>query len=329
MSRYNPIARDNSSERWVVGAFVLAMMFHLMAAVSFGWIQIPHMAVLKEGEKPQELFVYHDVHLAPEATKPTTIDPMDLPPSGTGTPSQNKLDLDSHFTDKVRQQPVSDVVAPQLPDPQKAINDMPMPGVPFGNDPNSPISVQTSPFQETPLRAQSNTLELAQNIVKQNIGPAQAGDTAGSHAGGESNGTVPGFLDIKKNFTKPEVTNLPQPALIRLPADVLFDFDRSILRPEANNLLKEAADFITKYPQASVYVDGYTDSFGQSDYNQKLSQARAQAVVDWLQQNVPQGSYNFHAKGHGGADYVVDPKGSKEQQESNRRVELLVQALKT
>jgi outer membrane protein OmpA-like peptidoglycan-associated protein len=100
------------------------------------------------------------------------------------------------------------------------------------------------------------------------------------------------------------------------------------LLPDATPLLQKAANFITKYPQASVNVDGYTDSIGTPSYNLTLSEQRAQAVENWLSAHVPPGQYRFHSLGHGASDFVVDPNGTKDQQQENRRVELLVQALK-
>ncbi len=93
-------------------------------------------------------------------------------------------------------------------------------------------------------------------------------------------------------------------------------------------MLSQAVGLITKYPQADVHIDGYTDSFGKPDYNVTLSQQRAEAVQAWLQERVPQSSYKFRSQGHGSADYVVSAQGTIEQQQPNRRVEILIQALK-
>ena len=93
-------------------------------------------------------------------------------------------------------------------------------------------------------------------------------------------------------------------------------------------LLSQAVGLITKYPQADVHIDGYTDSFGKPDYNVTLSQQRAAAVQAWLRERIAQEAYKFHSQGHGSSDYVVSAQGSIEQQQPNRRVEILIQALK-
>jgi outer membrane protein OmpA-like peptidoglycan-associated protein len=51
-------------------------------------------------------------------------------------------------------------------------------------------------------------------------------------------------------------------------------------------------------------------------------------VQAWLQDRVAEASYKFRSQGHGSADYLVSPQGSIDQQQPNRRVEILIQALK-
>src|SRR5208282_1549019 len=115
---------------------------------------------------------------------------------------------------------------------------------------------------------------------------------------------------------------------VRLASDVLFDFDSARLKPEAAPLLSQAVGLITKYPQADVQIDGYTDSFGKPDYNLTLSQQRAEAVQAWLQQHVEQAGYKFRSLGHGSTNYIVSEQGTIDAQQPNRRVEILIQALK-
>jgi outer membrane protein OmpA-like peptidoglycan-associated protein len=64
--------------------------------------------------------------------------------------------------------------------------------------------------------------------------------------------------------------------------DVLFDFDRSTLRPEANAILAPALEMLRADPDMAVEIEGHTDWIGSDAYNDGLSQRRAQAVVEWL-----------------------------------------------
>ena len=63
---------------------------------------------------------------------------------------------------------------------------------------------------------------------------------------------------------------------------VLFDFDKYDLTPEAIPVLNRVADILKKYPEANIVVEGHTDSVGTETYNQKLSENRANTVVNYL-----------------------------------------------
>ena len=79
---------------------------------------------------------------------------------------------------------------------------------------------------------------------------------------------------------------------------------------------------LAAYPSLKLQVEGYTDSVGGDDYNQKLSENRAGAVKDFL---VGQGVTmdNISAAGYGKADPVAD-NGTAPGRAQNRRVQLVV-----
>src|SRR4051812_32030742 len=67
------------------------------------------------------------------------------------------------------------------------------------------------------------------------------------------------------------VTQTAKVVKIELPADVLFDFDKAEIRPDAAVALGAAADLLRKGVNGAVKIDGHTDSKGAAAYNQKLS----------------------------------------------------------
>src|SRR5437762_9002411 len=69
---------------------------------------------------------------------------------------------------------------------------------------------------------------------------------------------------------------------VDLPADVLFDFDKSEIRPDAAKALAQLATIIRAQPKGHVRIEGHTDSKGNDAYNQKLSERRAESVKNWL-----------------------------------------------
>jgi outer membrane protein OmpA-like peptidoglycan-associated protein len=70
--------------------------------------------------------------------------------------------------------------------------------------------------------------------------------------------------------------------VVDLPADVLFDFDKATIRPDAEPALTKAAEVLKSYPEAEVSIGGHTDSKGDDAYNDALSLRRAKAVADRL-----------------------------------------------
>ena len=64
--------------------------------------------------------------------------------------------------------------------------------------------------------------------------------------------------------------------------NIFFDFDKSSIRPESNAELEKLLKVMQDNPTMKIEISGHTDNKGAADYNQKLSESRAQAVVMWL-----------------------------------------------
>ena len=61
---------------------------------------------------------------------------------------------------------------------------------------------------------------------------------------------------------------------------VYFDFDRSILKPDATNKLDSIYNVLVENPAATIQISGYTDGLGTITYNNTLSDRRARACAD-------------------------------------------------
>lgn len=121
----------------------------------------------------------------------------------------------------------------------------------------------------------------------------------------------------------------PAEIMVNLAADVMFDFDKATLKPEAEAALRRVATVIAAHPNARVSVAGHTDGKGGSGYNQALSERRAEAVGAWLVANAGVAREHIQTRGYGmtrpvapntKADGSDDPEG----RQRNRRVEILV-----
>ena len=105
-------------------------------------------------------------------------------------------------------------------------------------------------------------------------------------------------------------------------SDVLFDFNKYTLKPEAREKLAKVSGILLSYPNLKLQIEGYTDNIGSDEYNQKLSEERANAVRDYLtSQSVP--PTNISATGYGKASPIAD-NSTAAGRAQNRRVQMVV-----
>ena len=124
----------------------------------------------------------------------------------------------------------------------------------------------------------------------------------------------------------------PPPAarvIDRLTIHVNFDFDKSDITKADEAELRKAINFLRKYPDSKVEVDGHTDSKGTEEYNQKLSERRAEAVKQYLINEGVVDKAMISARGYGelrpiAPNKTKDGKDDPEGRAENRRVEILI-----
>lgn len=104
--------------------------------------------------------------------------------------------------------------------------------------------------------------------------------------------------------------------------NIYFDFNRSALRNEAKEVLKELAAFWLANPDLQIEINAFTDSTGNADYNLQLSQERGQSALEYLiDLGVDRSALVIDARGISTDIYAEDPFVS---QQLNRRVEFEV-----
>jgi outer membrane protein OmpA-like peptidoglycan-associated protein len=147
-------------------------------------------------------------------------------------------------------------------------------------------------------------------------------ETGGIAASGQTLGLEGALKDLAAEVTETEIR-------IALSADVLFDFDRSDIKPEAESSLRNVATILKAKPAARVSIEGHTDGKGADAYNQTLSEARATSVKQWLVTNAQVDGANITTRGWGEAKPIAEnstPDGTDdpEGRAKNRRVEIVV-----
>ena len=118
-----------------------------------------------------------------------------------------------------------------------------------------------------------------------------------------------------------ETRDTPRGLVVNMP-DVLFDSGQFTLKPAARERLARISGIVLAYPELKLEVEGHTDSIGTDDFNQKLSEKRADSVRDYLT-NSGISADSVVARGYGKTQPIAD-NGTVEGRKLNRRVEMVV-----
>lgn len=138
-------------------------------------------------------------------------------------------------------------------------------------------------------------------------------------------------IPIKSNYYEINKSILLNPIIVGSKIvlnNIFFDFDKATLRNLSNVELKNLVMLLKSNPNLKVEISGHTDSKGDSAYNQKLSEERAKAVVDYLIQNGIEAE-RMQAKGYGKTmpaanNKKANGKDNPDGRQLNRRVELKI-----
>ena len=106
----------------------------------------------------------------------------------------------------------------------------------------------------------------------------------------------------------------------RVTLNVEFDFDKAIVKKQYYNEINELATVLKKYPDLKIVLEGHTDNIGKPAYNEKLSQRRAEAVMNYLIKQSEIDAARLSAKGYGQTRPIAS-NATKAGRQKNRRVE--------
>lgn len=135
--------------------------------------------------------------------------------------------------------------------------------------------------------------------------------------------------DLAERIDDLRVTETDLEYRIELAADILFDFDKSNIKPGAERVLTQAAGFVRERAVGVVRIEGHTDGKGTDAYNQRLSDRRANAVKSWLATKGGLAALPFSTKGFGARQPVApntkqDGSDNPDGRQKNRRVDIII-----
>jgi OOP family OmpA-OmpF porin len=151
----------------------------------------------------------------------------------------------------------------------------------------------------------------------------------------ESDTDKDGVLDNKDNCANTPVSDkvdsngctVFNDEKVRMKLLVNFDNNSSIVNAEYLDEIKDVAEFLTLYPHTSLIIEGHTSAQGSRGYNQKISQKRAQSIVDVLVNKFSIQASRLIAMGYG-EDRLINTEDNAAAHKKNRRITAEVEVTK-
>jgi len=169
----------------------------------------------------------------------------------------------------------------------------------------------------------------AGGIIGIATGHTVAGILIGAVVGGAAGAFIGNYMDkqaaeIERDIEGAKVERVGEGIKITFSSGILFDVDQSYVKDQYRGELSELSRILNKYEDTNIMLVGHTDSTGTPEYNQGLSERRADSVANYLAtQNV--NSARFTTEGYGESQPVAtnDTEAGRAQ---NRRVEVAIWA---
>lgn len=319
-SYYNPELEPSSGLRkWFLGALIASLVIHGILFVVFSMSKlerfdanvtterlVPRPFSLKQAQFDPKAF-----EPEPEATPATNVRPPEkLPEIAMEKPQPDKL------PDKVK-------LSPATTEPLK----------PIVNE--KPAAIDSNLARAMAPKANAaveGELDAVQRDLVDDVAPKVAANSAlklpGSlprpgHEGEAGAGALPGFSDLDDLLTRSgPLTGRVAP--LNMPGGALFEYDSAELRADAIRTLEKLGELIKRNPEATFSIEGHSDSFGDPAYNFKLSKQRAESVKQWLVEKMGLESSRIETQGFGSTRLLAPASGTREQQQINRRVEIVI-----
>ena len=164
-------------------------------------------------------------------------------------------------------------------------------------------------------------------VVGNNTGSTVRGAIVGAVVGGAAGAIIGHQMDqqakkIDQTIPGATVERMGEGIAVVFESGLLFDFDSDRIKPTAASNLTSLANSLKEYPSTEVVIVGHTDAQGTFEYNQSLSERRAQAAANYI---VSQGVARARIRARGlGETEPVASNDTEAGRAQNRRVEIAI-----
>jgi len=164
-------------------------------------------------------------------------------------------------------------------------------------------------------------------VIGRAAGSTLLGVILGAAIGGAAGAYIGSYMDkqaaeMQRDLEGAEVQRIGEGIKITFDSGILFDIDKSDLRPVSQTNLAELAKILNKYPDTNILIEGHTDDTGSDDHNMNLSKDRAQSVAFYMA-TLEVKSARFSTAGYGETQPIV-MNDTPEGRQKNRRVDIAV-----
>ena len=317
MARYATYPSPNASpitRRWIIRGLFISLLVHVAFLFFAYWKKLENFGFMNTARPVPAKFVVNKV----------TIDPKLLEPSDSGPKKAEDIKTPNIPMDLPAEKPVVKEIElkPNLTEVQNLVpEEKPKPAINF--DKLASADVFSAGNDDKQLS------EIAAALLKDNVrtSPNQRvihvpkGMAGGDGVDGGNDG-IPGRQSVDDALTR--TGPLPAGDKIALKGGALFDYNKADLRRDAMDDLEKLGAIIQRNPNATFRIEGHTDSYGTREYNLELSQHRADAVKNWLVGNLHIDGSRIETIGFGSDKPIVPADKSVDEQQPNRRVEIVI-----
>ena len=164
-------------------------------------------------------------------------------------------------------------------------------------------------------------------VIGHAAGNTLLGAIIGAAVGGAAGAFIGNYMDkqaaeMQRDIKGAEIQRIGEAIKITFDSGILYDIDKSDLRPVSKTNLVALAKILNNYPDTNILIEGHTDDTGTDDHNMTLSKDRAQSVSLYLATLDVQ-SARFSITGYGETQPIVT-NDTPEGQQKNRRVDIAV-----
>ena len=168
---------------------------------------------------------------------------------------------------------------------------------------------------------------VAGGVIGHQLGNTALGAIIGAAVGGTAGALIGRHMDkqaeeMRQDIKNAKIERIGEGIKITFDSGILFKINSSELQPAAKTNIESLAKILNKYPDTNILIEGDTDNTGTDEYNQKLSERRAQAVADY-QKGLGVAGSRISTVGLG----ELNPIASNDTdygREQNRRVEVAI-----